>query len=161
MAEQMTGVVEEVVAGKKLKIGGRTYSAFDGAAAGIPAINVGDSVSFQYVEKAGTGKFAGITFKNIQGKVTKMTAPAAGSAPSNTKAMPPSDRERAIIRQNALTNAVNYFTSSTSHEASEDDIDAIIQIAMGFEEYTSGDLLKKVQAEVKAEMDEAFDVTDI
>ena len=160
MAEQMTGVVEEVVAGKKLKIGGRTYSAFDGAAAGIPAINVGDSVSFQYVEKAGTGKFAGITFKNIQGKVTKMTAPAAGSAPSNTKAMPPSDRERAIIRQNALTNAVNYF-NNINKTTGDDDIDAIIQIAMGFEEYTSGDLLKKVQAEVKAEIDEAFDVTDI
>jgi hypothetical protein len=90
-----------------------------------------------------------------------MTAPAGG-APSNTKAMPPSDRERAIIRQNALTNAVNYFTSVEGVSPDKDtDIDTIIQIAMGFEEYTSGDLLKKVQAEMKAEMDEAFDVTDI
>ena len=159
MAEQMTGVVEEIIAGKKIKVGGRNYSAFDGAAAGINMLNVGDSVSFSYVEKPGTGKFAGITFKNIQGKVTKMTAPAGG-APSNTKAMPPSDRERAIIRQNALTNAVNYFTS-VHNTYGETDVDDIIQIAMGFEEYTSGDLLKKVQAEMKAEMDEAFDVTNI
>jgi hypothetical protein len=74
--------------------------------------------------------------------------------------MPPSDRERAIIRQNALTNAVNYFTSMKA-EPSEYDVDSIVQIAIGFEEYTSGDLLKKVQAEMKAELDEAFDVTDI
>jgi hypothetical protein len=75
------------------------------------------------------------------------------SAPKNT------DRERAIIRQNALTNAVNFcIASCTTEELSEEEV---IITAMKFEKYTSGDMLKEAASKAKAEMDEAFDVTDI
>ena len=52
-------------------------------------------------------------------------------------------RERAIIRQNALTNAVNYATGGTHT------VDTIIDIARQFEAYTSGQI-------DKLELDEAL-----
>ena len=52
------------------------------------------------------------------------------------------DRERAIIRQNALTNAVN-FHASRAYEEKELQVEDVIETAKLFEAYTSGDADKE------------------
>jgi hypothetical protein len=70
-------------------------------------------------------------------------APASGggSAPprryEKTFPIAALDPSRAINRQNALTNAVNFVTTTAVPEASPDDV---IQVARLFEAYTTGDL---------------------
>lgn len=53
-------------------------------------------------------------------------------------------RDRAIIRQNALTNAVNFCTSLVDNKEVDWLPEEVIQVAMKFEKYTSGDLDKEI-----------------
>lgn len=162
MSENVTGVVEEVIGDKKIKVGGLSYSAFDGKAAGIPDLTVGDSVSFQYTEKEGNGKFAGVMFKNIKGRVTKMTTPlpATASATAVTTGrfgnkgvfpVPVTDGSRSIIRQNSVTNATAIMTAILGEQTKtakwEDKMaqaeaiaNAVVDVARILESYSAGDV---------------------
>ena len=92
-------------------------------------------------------------------------APAsAGASPARTYGgkgvfpIPPLDGQRAILRQNALTNARELVTAigvikPQSAKDMENVIDDILTIAAKFESYTSGDADVE---RVKAKMEEAF-----
>lgn len=154
MAESIRGIVEEVInngkgKGSGIRIEGKKYGVYDPADAGLDTVTVGSEVSFRFNEKSGSG---GVTYKNIAGKITTVTS--AGTTPThvpnnaNTVSL---GRDRAIIRQNALTNAVKVVTTFLPSEGN-DIVDECIKIAMRFEEYTSGDLDQKILKE----MDDSF-----
>lgn len=156
MAESIRGIVEEVInngkgKGSGVRIEGKKYGVYDPADAGLDQVTVGSEVSFRFNEKPGTG---GITYKNITGKITTVTAGsgAVASVPSNVNTVS-LGRDRAIIRQNALTNAVNACAQFSITVEGDEIIDSIIKTAMRFEEYTSGDLDQKIMEE----MDKSFD----
>lgn len=80
-----------------------------------PGFNKGDTVDITYTVKSSGGR----DYYNIQTiKHAAGTAPQQAAAP--TKTTPPQgkgssfDRDLLIVRQNALTNAVNYFGGSNA-----------------------------------------------
>jgi len=115
-----------------LVVDGVKYGDYDGSkTAGIAQ---GDMVEITF-------KVSG-QYKNISKRVVKVehtgatpsTAPIKSSAPAGK--LPISlARDRAIIRQNALTAAVNYSTPEATPEA-------VVEVARVFENYTSGDELE-------------------
>ena len=126
-----------------------------------PTFGIGDEVDFQYTE--GTyGKSVDLTSVRLIKKGTG-TPTAAASAPAKggyTPAakvfpIPPLHGDRAIVRQNSITNAtkaVNDFLGSA--DAMPDSVgeyaDTIIDIARKFEAYSCGDIDQAV-AESMAE----------
>lgn len=109
----------------------------------------GDYVEFVYKEAVKNGA----TYRNTQGVVqgtpTTITNTGStrevpdgntGSSQSRSPLMLPVmlARERAIIRQNALTNAVN-LVGSLFNEEEKANVELVIGIAREFEAYTSGD----------------------
>ena len=106
--------------------------------------NKGDYVEFAYKSVIKNGN----EYRNVQGVVSgTATSPSGGSmreipegnnsgGQSRSPLMLPVmlARERAIIRQNALTNAVQYAGSVNGVT-----VDLVIGIAREFEAYTSGD----------------------
>lgn len=156
MAESIVGIVEEVInngkgKGSGVRINGSKYGVYDPAAANMDAIEAGMNVSLRYTEKDGGG---GIKYKNVQGRITPVKGDVAATAPAAPQGVV-GGREQAIIRQNALTNAVNFGVAQ-----GVDDTNVIIGIAQAFEEYTSGALKNKANAEADKEMEEAFNVMD-
>ena len=126
---------------------------FDPAASNMDAIEVGMNVSLRYTEKAGGG---GITYKNVQGRITPVKGDVAATAPpAPAGGGVVGGREQAIIRQNALTNAVNFGIANGATDTA-----VIIKIAQEFEEYTSGALKNKENKKADEEMEEAFNVMD-
>lgn len=134
----VTGVVEaKTRTGKAIKLGEDWWSAY--SAATLADINKGDTVSFEGVLKG--------DYKNIKGKVTK-TGEGTVVSSSSWKTgdvpvlRPKLDRDRTIIRQNALTNARELVVGMGENEVegASDAVEKIIQIAREFEAYTSGDL---------------------
>jgi hypothetical protein len=135
--------------GKAIWVNGERYSAF---AETQVHVGPGDYVDFEYTEKNSVSARTGapVVYKNIKGNV--YAAGAAPKAPPMTGASPmpyvPSaaatakvgipilDTQRLILRQNALTAAVNYVNGSAVFEAS---VETVISIAKQFEDYTSGD----------------------
>lgn len=114
-----------------------------------PKCNKGDEVEFTYTE----GTYGNeVDAKTIVIKGGGSAAPAA--APSVPKSMPytPSkgvfpipalDGQRAIVRQNALTNARELFVASKGGKAYEFNRDVaaeIVSVARYFEAYACGDL---------------------
>ena len=104
----------------------------------------GDEVSFSYTEKVGSN---GVTYNNVAGIVS---GSGGSSSPANTGTVSTGSssnqsrdplmlpvmltRERAIIRQSSLAQAVNYCSAlSTKPEE-------VIEIARIFEAYASGDM---------------------
>jgi hypothetical protein len=154
------GIVEYVdhtsTGGIKIKVNGTSYSAFDTSKV---RVSPGDYVDFEFTEKPGTNKMTGapVTYRNIKGSV--MGVPQGGSAPvpptsgpmrgtvggyvkEEKPGTPILDTQRLILRQNALTAAVNYCNG---HKTAASVLD-VIEIAKIFEAYTSGDDdLKEVQ----------------
>ena len=107
------------------------YGAFN--ATQLAGATVGNSVSFFY-ESVSKGDR---TFHNIKGNVT--VSGGATVPPGGASAMSPSlSRDRLILRQNALTNAVNAM-SLIMKEGGTFSTDEVIAIAKDFEAYTSGD----------------------
>jgi len=103
----------------------------------IEGVSKGDKVTVNYTMNG--------TFKNLDGNVVIVEKGSGGGQPtyigstsSNkqsypTKGLPELDRQRLILRQNALTNAVNFTgTGDVS-------IEEVLKIARQFEAYTSGD----------------------
>ena len=146
------GVVEaKARTGKSIKVGDLWYGAF--TAATLDGVERGDEVSFESVLDK-TGKY-----NNIKGSVKKggTTAPVSGASSEGTlKVLKPTlDRERSIIRQNALTNARELYTSflADSEDLSETVIKTILSVAREFEAYTSGDSDIEVAKEALSKME--------
>ena len=109
--------------------------------------NTGDNVTFDDGGKNYVNKLK----VNTGGVVAKAGSVTTSAAPAKTHYLPvPLDNSRAIIRQNALTNARELIATlhmqaniqnKSSHPKEEDDIlaDRIIVMARIFENYTSGD----------------------
>lgn len=146
-----TGYVQ-FVDGRKITVDGETYSAFS---ADQIKCRVGDYVSFEFTEKAGTSRTGSpVVYKNVRGNVipttgggpavTGVAVPPPGFSPVPYKApeevgKPILSKDRLILRQNALTAAVNFINGSrdlhtvfTTH--------SVIETAKAFEYYTSGDM---------------------
>lgn len=167
MAEQIVGIVEEVMdngkgKGSGLRVGGKKYGVYDPAASRLGDVNVGDNVSFRYTEKTGSG---GIVYKNVQGVITPTSAPAtatAAAAPNNKNyrngnfPIDPLDGQRSIIRQNALTNAVKSLSIEDDCIASDkidEYADSVIALARRFEAYTAGDMDRQKAMEMANALD--------
>jgi len=134
----------QFVEGNKITVGGEKYSAF---AASQIKCRVGDYVDFEYIEKPGVTR-AGtpVVYKNIKGDVVPGTGGAAiagvGSPPRGFTPPPAKvgepilAKERLILRQNALTAAVNFSNMLGTAFTT----DQVIEVAKKFEYYTSGDM---------------------
>jgi len=112
---------------------GQWYSGYN-----LLSVNKGDTVEFNFTQKG--------QYKNIDGPVTvvggQQQAPAQ-PAKGYSSPVPRADdteRQRMIVRQNALTNAVTFALGNL--KKGEVTTDTVIQIAQEFEYYTSGDLAK-------------------
>lgn len=118
-----------------------------------PRFNAGDELSFDYTENT-YGKQVDDATIVIAGGGTPMKGKSVmpTSAPNAKPAYQPNNRvfpipplagERAIIRQNALTNAREVYVASCGSVFPMDDeviSSAIIDLARKFEAYTAGDL---------------------
>ena len=151
-----TGYVQ-FVDGNKVTVDGEKYSTYPPST--VLTCRPGDYVSFEYVDKPGVNKVTGgtVIYKNIRGPInvatpgsapapTGMAVPPKGYSPAPYKApeevgKPILSKDRLILRQNALTAAVNFF----GHTGFDDEDhtkypDYIIAAAKKFEYYTSGDM---------------------
>jgi len=100
----------------------------------------GNSVTFTYKTN---GKY-----NNVQGnvKVTAGSAPAAAPQASGGSSFSLNiSREESICRQNALTNAVNFVSTDKDSVYSPHEV---IEVAMQFAEYTTGELDKAAAQEL-------------
>jgi hypothetical protein len=139
-----TGTIEAITKDGKgflLQGTGKWYRCFTPA---MLKAQRGDEVSFSYTEKVGSN---GVTYNNVAGIVTG--ASGASNPPSgNTGTVSSSGvsrdplmlpvmltRERAIIRQSSLAQAVNYCAGANEVTPNE-----VIEIARIFEAYASGDM---------------------
>jgi len=140
----------QFVDGNKITVDGEKYSAF---AASQIQCRVGDFVDFEYIEKPSvTRTGTPVVYKNIKGNVVPGTSAAAGAAgtasPPRGFTPPPAKvgepilaKDRLILRQNALTAAVNYVNGSRDGTlVATYTVDDVISFAKKFEYYTSGDM---------------------
>lgn len=140
----------QFVDGNKITVDGEKYSAF---AASQIQCRVGDFVDFEYIEKPGvTRAGTSVVYKNIQGNAVPGTSAAAGAAgtasPPRGFTPPPAKvgepilaKDRLILRQNALTAAVNYCNTLCSFATgTKPTTELVIETAKKFEYYTSGDM---------------------
>ena len=118
-----------------------------------PTFQIGDEVDFQFTENT-YGKNVDLTSVRLIAKGAGAPPPATSSAPAPMPArggygapkpfpIPALHGDRAIIRQNSVTNATKLYTETQKpgtiidFEASAD---VIIAIARKFEAYSCGDL---------------------
>ena len=117
---------------------GKWFGAF--AVDQLQGANLGDKVQFFYesVEKNGR------TFNNIKGNVSVLgkTSPPGADALSS----PSLSREWLILRQNALTNAVNFTANNPNSDLT---VEAVLETAAEFVAWTSGDS-EKLELEEEA-----------
>lgn len=117
-----------------------------------PAFAIGDEVDFQYTENT-YGKNVDMTSVQMIKKGTGAPTPSASSAsPAKAPYSPPAKvfpipllhGDRAIVRQNSITNATkavcDYLDSNDDVATMQDYADLIIEIARKFEAYSCGDL---------------------
>lgn len=121
------GVIEAVRKdGKGFKVGEAWYGAFN--ATELSHVSRGDTVRFEFTRRG--------EYNNIKGAVEKVAAVAASQSAAAASSGKSFDVQAAIIRQNALTNAVNYSVGVLQSP----EISDVIATAKQFEEYTSGRL---------------------
>jgi hypothetical protein len=126
-----------------------------------PAFAIGDEVDFQYTENT-YGK--NVDHASVQmitkGTATAAAAPAAaaprsGGYPAKVFPIPALHGDRAIIRQNSVTNATKIVTESEHiDEAPEGMALEVIRIARILESYSCGDIdaeMAESMATVKAD----------
>lgn len=142
----ITGEVEaKAKTGRSILVNAVWYGAF--ASATLDGVERGDTVTFESVLDK-TGKY-----NNIKGVVQKVRGTATSPLADGTfKVLKPSlDRERCIIRQNALHNSVLFVGDHVEEPSPE----RIIEVARIFEAYTSGDMdleaAKKVVNDMEVE----------
>jgi hypothetical protein len=117
-----------------------------------PAFAIGDEVDFQYTENT-YGKNVDMTSVQMIKKGTGAPTPSASSAsPAKAPYSPPSKvfpipllhGDRAIVRQNSVTNATkaigDYIDMGDYSGTLEDYASEILRVARMFEAYSCGDL---------------------
>lgn len=119
-----------------------------------PAFKIGDTVDFQYTENT-YGKNVDLASVRLLSKGEGAPAPVGaavgGSTPSIPRApahkvfpIPPLHGDRAIVRQNSITNAVKAVSDfsgiDTDDMSINEYVDIIITFARKFEAYSCGDL---------------------
>ena len=118
-----------------------------------PTFKIGDTVDFQYTENT-YGKNIDMASVRLlakgEGAPAPVAAPTGGSKPSYSPPskvfpIPPLHGDRAIVRQNSITNAVkatdNYLRGEDVTPGSiEEYADFVIEVARKFEAYSCGDL---------------------
>ena len=137
---------------------GKWFGAFN--ATQLSGANTGDEVSFTYTSVEKNGR----TFHNINGNLAIVSSSGGTTPPTASGVVakvakvgePILSRDRLILRQNALTNAVN-FMSLQSKDGGVPEISDVLKTAAEFEAYTSGDIEKKASKDTKeAPSDEAW-----
>jgi len=120
-----------------------------------PELRKGDEIDVEFVHNT---KFKGQFWKNVRVLHSGGGAPTPSSTGSSRPAgfpVPYTSDKRAIIRQNALTNAVNSLKTNEPMQVAEYDnkefSELVIRLAMKFEAYTSGDLDNEVKKEMENE----------
>lgn len=126
-----------------------------------PTFAVGDTVDFQFTEST-YGKQVDATSVRMISKgdgKAMVSAATVSSAPTKTYT-PPSKvfpipllhGDRAIVRQNSITNATKLVTELSANSKAAPDFDAlasvIVDIAKRFEEYSCGDLDAAAAADI-------------
>ena len=150
--ENVTGIIDEVMLngvgkGSGIVVRGIKYGSYDPSKNAIDTLAAGVEVTFGYAEKG--------QYKNLVGRVAPTgntgTAqpPAAAAAPRTTYSrgafpIDPLDGQRSIIRQNSLTNSVNFvsqhFTNGGDNGIEiEDRYEMVMDFAKRFESFSSGD----------------------
>lgn len=118
-----------------------------------PAFKIGDTVDFQYTENT-YGKNIDLTSVRLLSKgegappaVSPPVGPSKGSYGPAAKVfpIPPLHGDRAIVRQNSITNAVKAVDNFLSNqddvpETFEEYANFVIDMARKFEAYSCGDL---------------------
>jgi hypothetical protein len=129
-----------------------------------PACAEGDTVSFDFTESKYGKDIDMSTFSKGAGEAPAVASPTATATPAARSygppakpfPIPPLHGDRAIIRQNALTNARELFAVHMEiNKQKEWDADVIstviIQLARKFEAYSAGDLDMAEAMEPKGE----------
>jgi hypothetical protein len=157
MEETVNAIVIEQMGSKEVKTRfgpKQTYSFKAGGAwynAGWkkPTFAVGDTISFRY-EESTYGKDVVPTSISVHGK-TGAAAPTHAAGYSGKPApsvgskgvfpIPPLDGQRAIVRQNAVTNARELYCAVGNYHDTDikEDVKIIIEVARMFEAYSCGD----------------------
>ena len=144
----------QFVDGNKVTVDGEKYSAYPPTA--VLPCRAGDYISFEYTEKPSVNRVTGATviYKNIKGPIS-VGAPGSGPAVTGMAVPPPPayrtaeevgkpilSKDRLILRQNALTAAVNFCNNSGFDGLlpSAEWPNHVISVAKKFEYYTSGDM---------------------
>lgn len=120
-----------------------------------PKFNIGDEIDFQFTENS-YGKQMDDKSVRVISKGEGAPAPTASAAPSAAPArstgyaakvfpIPPLHGDRAIVRQNSITNATKALSGGNGADLLEVDTveeyaQAIISLARMFEAYSCGDL---------------------
>jgi hypothetical protein len=126
-----------------------------------PAFAIGDEVDFQYTENT-YGKNVDMTSVQMIKKGTGAPTPSASSAsPAKAPYSPPAKvfpipllhGDRAIVRQNSITNATKavYDCVGSNELDLEEYAETIIKIARKFEAYSCGDLDAQLAEKMAAE----------
>ena len=163
----IVGVAQEVVnlgvgKGSGVVVEGIKYGCYDPSKANLSEVNAGDTIEFMYQEK---GKYTNVTgrisvrAKHAGAPIPPTTAPTSSAPPRKggwAFPIPALDGQRAIVRQNSVTNATNlvgHFIDSGMDIGSDMDIATrIVSIAKVFEEYSTGDLDAKLADEAMKEI---------
>jgi hypothetical protein len=118
-----------------------------------PTFKIGDTVDFQYTENT-YGKNVDLASVRLLSKGEGASAisgvvvggsspgPKAYSNPAKVFPIPPLHGDRAIVRQNSITNAVKAVADILDSDDMNIDlyVDTIISVARKFEAYSCGDL---------------------
>lgn len=147
MTDQINGEVSSKArTGKSIQVNGDWYGCFDPV--DLNHVNRGDTVTLNW-KPSKCGRFKNIVGKpKVGGGAAAPAAPASGGQANNGGGYRPQGRtfpvaplapERTINRQNALTNAVAYFTGVYEGDGKISAED-VVRTARIFEAYTCGDV---------------------
>ena len=122
-----------------------------------PTFNIGDEVDFQYTENT-YGKNIDHASVRMINKAPAGAAPAPAAAPAARPAyaqkvfpIPLLHGDRAIVRQNSVTNATKLVVESSGKGKTPEELaEQIINVARMFEAYSCGDL-EALEAEKMSE----------
>ena len=122
----VSGVVQEVKDGKRVKIQGEWYGSFNP----IGDVNAGDTVTFDWAPDK-TGKY-----KNIKGAVNVVSRGGSGGVAQSGGASPTGNRELVIVRQNALAHATALVVAAGVDDAWKAQ-DLVLRLAVDFARYSA------------------------
>lgn len=122
----VSGVVQEVKDGKRVKIQGEWYGSFNP----IGDVNAGDSVTFDWAPDK-TGKY-----KNIKGAVNVVSRGGSGGVAQSGGASTSGGRDLIIVRQNALAHATALVVAAGVDDAWKAQ-DLVLRLAVDFARYSA------------------------